>query len=141
MSLHWGDGKKHVINVEFKNGVLTAFDGGICTEPSPFSFKFFQDKTYSGLANFGNVTRSVVMFLGKDGNFSNDRVGAVSGSGNLTGVAAVKVNESGSYSITGNTIIFKYKDGKEWRAVAQPYDMGKEEVIIRDQLFKKIEPK
>lgn len=137
MNVQWGDGRNQNINVEFKNGILSGFDGGLCSKPGSFSFKYFQDKTYSGLANYGNVTRSITLFMGKDGKFSSDRVGAVSGSGNFTGVATARGNDNGTYSITGNTIIFKYANGTEWRAVAQPYDLGKEEIIINDQLFKR----
>ena len=136
MNLKWGDGKTQSVNVEFKAGVLAGFDGGICTKAAAFPFRFFQDKTYSGLATFGSVSRSMVLFLGKDGKFRTERVGAISGSGNTSGVAAVKANDGGTYIISGNTIVFKYTDGKEWRTIAQPYDMGKEEIIINDQLFK-----
>lgn len=137
MQLSWGDGRVQNVNVEFKDGVLSAFDGGLCTKPKPFSFKFFPDRTYSGLAVVGNVTRSVTMFFGRDGSFRTESVGAVSGSGNLTGVAAAKGSDGGTYSINGNTIVFKYTNGNEWKAVAQPYDMGKEEIIVNDQLFKR----
>ncbi|MFZ9589829.1 MAG: hypothetical protein ACO28V_08870 [Chitinophagaceae bacterium] len=136
MSLTWGDGRKQTINVEFKNGILSAFDGGLCSKATPFAFKFFQDKKYSGLASYGNVTRSVTMFLGKDGKFSTERLGSVSGSGNFSGAAAATGTDSGTYSIKGNTIIFKYNNGTEWIAVAQPYDLGKQDIIINDQRFK-----
>lgn len=136
MSLTWGDGRKQTINVEFKNGVLSAFDGGLCSKATPFKFKYFQDKKYSGLASYGNVTRSVTMFLGKDGKFSTERLGSVSGSGNFSGAAAATGTDSGTYSINGNTIIFKYNNGTEWIAIAQPYDLGKQDIIINDQRFK-----
>ena len=137
MNLRWGDGRVQNVNVEFKNGVLSAFDGGLCSKPKPFPFRYFSDKTYSGLAVVGNVTRTVTLFLGRGGRFRSDRIGAVSGTGNLTGVAAVEGSESGTYSINGNTIVFKYTNGAEWRAVAQPYDLGREEIIVNDQLFKR----
>lgn len=136
MNVKWGDGKAFSVNVEFKNGVLTGFDGGICTKATSFKFKYFDNKTYAGLATYGNVSRSIVLFLGKDGRFNTERVGAVSGSGNLTGVATSKANDGGTYSIIGNTLLFKYANGTEWRTLAQPYDLGKEEIIINDQLFK-----
>lgn len=136
MNVKWGDGKAYTINVEFKNGLLAGFDGGVCSKATPFKFRYFDNKTYSGFATFGNISRSIVLFLGKDGRFNTERVGAVSGSGNLTGVAAAKANDGGTYSITGNTIVFKYANGSEWRALAQPYDLGNDEIIINDQLFK-----
>lgn len=44
--------------------------------------------------------------------------------------------ETGVYQINGNTILFKYANGKEWRVIAQPYDLGNEEILINDQLFR-----
>lgn len=137
MNIKWGDGREQNINVEYTNGVLSAFDGGLCSPAKPFGVKAFQDRTYSGLASYGNVTRSVTLFLGKDGRFAEKRVGAVSGDGNFTGVATAGGADAGTYSINGNTVVFKYGDGREWRAVGQPYDLGKEEIILGDQLFKR----
>lgn len=136
MSLTWGDGRKQTINVEFTKGVLSAFDGGLCSKATPFAFKYFDNKKYSGLASYGNVTRSVTMFLGKDGKFSTERLGSVSGSGNFSGAAAAKGSDAGTYIINGNTIVFTYSDGTQWIAVAQPYDLGKQDIIINDQHFK-----
>lgn len=137
MDVTWGDGRSNTVNVEYKNGVLSAFDGGLCSKAKPFASKTFADKTYSGLAVYGNVTRSITLFLGRDGRFSESRIGAVSGDGVVTsGVASSTASASGSYSITGNTILFKYADGREWRAVGQPYDLGREEIILGGQLFK-----
>ena len=137
MDVKWGDGRSYTVNVEYKSGVLSAFDGGLCSKPQPFASKTFADKTYSGLAVYGNVSRSITLFLGKDGRFSERRIGAVSGDGVVTsGVASSTGSASGSYTITGNTIVFKYADGREWRAIGQPYDLGREEIILGDQLFK-----
>lgn len=137
MNVKWGDGRTQNVNVEFENGVLSAFDGGLCSKSKPFAFKYFADKTYSGNAGVGNVSRQETLFLGKDGKFRSDRLGAVSGDGNFTGVATSSANDEGTYSIVGNTIIFKYKSGTERRAITQPYDMGKEEIILNNQLYKK----
>lgn len=89
------------------------------------------------MAIFGSVARSVTFFFGKDGKFTGDRLGSISGAGNTSGAATASRKENGTYSIVGNTIIFKYADGSEWRVVAQPYDLGNGEIIINDQLFKK----
>ncbi len=137
MNVKWGDGRDQNINVEFQKGELSAFDGGLCSKAKPFAFKYFSDKTYSGNSGVGNVTRQETLFLGKDGKFRSDRIGAVSGDGNFTGVAAVNAKDGGTYSIVGNTIIFRHGDGTERRVVAQPYDMGKEEIILNNQLYKK----
>lgn len=136
MNLKWGDGKLQTVNVDFKKGVFSGFDGGICTRAKPFTFSYFPDLTYSGFANAGSVSRSITMFLGKDGTFRDARVGAVSGSGNLSGAAVSTGNDAGTYLIKGNTIRFKYNNGTEWIAVAQPYDLGYNDIIINDQRFK-----
>lgn len=72
----------------------------------------------------------------KDGKFRGDRLGFISGAGNTSGAAASQSTENGTYLINGNTIIFKYSDGKEWRVIAQPYDLGQNDIIINDQRFK-----
>jgi hypothetical protein len=137
MNVKWGDGRVQTVNVEYKNGVLSAFDGGLCSVAKPFGFKAFPDRTYSGLASYGNVTRTVTLFLGKDGRFAEKRLGSVSGDGITTsGAAASSSASSGTYSINGNTVVFKYADGREWRTIGQPYDLGKGEIILGDQLFK-----
>lgn len=136
MSIAWADGKKQTINIEFQNGALSGFDGGICSKATPFTSKYFSDKTFSGTAVYGSVGRSLTFFFGKDGQFNNKRMGVVSGSGNISGAAASTSEEKGAYVVNGNTIVFKYANGKEWRVIAQPYDMGKGEILLNDQLFK-----
>jgi hypothetical protein len=54
----------------------------------------------------------------------------------VSGAAASTANAAGTYSIKGNTITFKYNSGKEWIVVAQPYDLGYNDIIINDQRFK-----
>jgi len=136
MTLKWGDGKTQTVNVDFKNGVFSGFDGGICSRAKPFTFSYFPDLTYSGFASAGSVSRSITLFLGKDGKFRDGRVGAISGSGNVSGSAASSGSDVGTYIIKGNTITFKYSSGKEWIVVAQPYDLGYNDIIINDQRFK-----
>jgi hypothetical protein len=136
MNLQWGNGIKQSINVEFSGRDLSAFDGGLCSKAVPFTFSYFSDLTYAGFASAGNVSRSVTLFLGKDGKFRDSRLGAVSGSGNVSGAAASTSSGAGTYSIKGNTITFKYNNGKEWIAVAQPYDLGYNDIILNDQRFK-----
>ncbi len=136
MTVKWGDGKTQTVNVEFKGLDLSAFDGGLCSRPVPFKFSFFPNLTYYGFANAGSVSRSITLFLGKDGKFRDSRLGAISGSGNVSGAAASTASDAGTYTIKGNSIYFKYNSGKEWIAVAQPYDLGYNDIIINDQRYK-----
>lgn len=136
VNIEWADGKKQTVNIEYKNGEMSAFDGGICSKAKPFTFKYFSDKTYSGTAIYGSVGRTLTFFLSKNGQFNNQRFGSISGTGNVSGSASSSSEENGTYVINGNTIIFKYSSGKEWRVIAQPFDLGHEEILINDQLFK-----
>jgi hypothetical protein len=136
MTVKWADGKTQTVNVEFKGLDLSAFDGGLCSKPSPFKFSFFPNLTYTGFASAGSVSRSITLFLGKDGKFRDSRLGAISGSGNVSGAAASTASDAGTYTIKGNTISFRYNNGKEWIVVAQPYDLGYNDIIINDQRFK-----
>jgi len=63
--------------------------------------------------------------------------GAITGSGNISGSASSQGTKTGKYTVTGNTIVFNYDDGTEWRTLAQPYDLGKDEIILNDKLFRK----
>ncbi|MBM3432627.1 MAG: lipocalin family protein [Bacteroidetes bacterium] len=116
---------------------MSGFDGGVCSKAKPFTIKFFPDQTFNGTAVYGSVGRSLTFFFGKTGQFTDQRLGSVSGSGNTTGAAASTSEKKGTYTISGNTIIIKYTDGEEWRVVGQPYILGNGEILLNDQLFRK----
>lgn len=137
MDLIWGDGRKMTVNVEYTNGVLSAFDAGGCLLAVPFQANTLHNKVYFGLASAGPVTRTATIRFGADGKFAMNKLGAIAGEGNFTGVATAGNDKKGTYTVKGNTIHFKFDDGTSWIALAQPFDMGKDEIIINDQLFKK----
>lgn len=137
MDLSWGDGRKMTINVEYTKGILSAFDGGGCLLAEPFQANALHNKVYFGLASAGPVTRTATIRFASNGTFEMNKLGAVAGEGNFVGVATAGNDKKGTYTIKGNTIHFKFSDGTSWIALAQPFDMGKDEIIINDQLFKK----
>lgn len=137
LEVSWGDGRNQRLRVEYKDGGISALDGGLMSLAKPFKESTFDDLTYSGLASVAQVTRSVTVFFGKDGRFRMQRVGAVTGGPGTSGVGADERSDEGAYDIKGNTIHFRFNDGTEWYAVGQPYDLGNGEIIIGDQLFKK----
>ena len=49
MNIKWGDGREQNANVEYKNGVLPAFEGGLCSLAKHFGLHTFQDRTISSL--------------------------------------------------------------------------------------------
>jgi hypothetical protein len=133
----WGDGRTQTVRVETKNGDVSAFDGGLMSVAKPFGASTFEDLTYTGLASTSQVTRFVKIIFGKDGRFQMNRIGAVTGGPGTVGVGSDEQTSEGEYEIKGNTVHFRYKDGTEWYAVGQPYDLGNGEIILGDQLFKK----
>lgn len=137
MTINWGNGKSQSLKAEFNGTTLKGLDGGICTKAKPFSAKFLSGKTYSGSASAGDVSQSTVIEFKADGSFIMNRSGSISGSGNISGAASSQSSKTGKYSVTGNTIVFKYSDGTEWRTLAQPYDLGNDDIILNDKLFKK----
>lgn len=137
MSINWGNGKSQSLKAEFNGTTLKGLDGGICTKAKPFSAKFLSGKTYSGSASAGAVSQSIVIEFKADGSFVMNRSGSISGSGNTSGAASSQSSKTGKYTVTGNTIVFKYSDGTEWRTLAQPYDLGNDDIILNDKLFKK----
>lgn len=137
LEVSWGDGRNQRLRVEYKDGNISALDGGLMSLAKPFEKASIEDITYSGLASVAQVTQSVTLFFGKDGKFRMQRVGAVTGGAGTSGVGVDERSDEGTYEIKGNTIHFRYNDGTEWHAIGQPYDLGNGEIIIGDQLFKK----
>jgi hypothetical protein len=137
MTINWGNGKSQSLKAEFNGTTLKGLDGGICTKAKPFSAKFLSGKTYSGSASAGAVSQSTVIEFKADGSFTMNRSGSISGSGNTSGAASSQSSKTGKYTVTGNTIVFKYSDGTEWCTLAQPYDLGNDDIILNDKLFKK----
>lgn len=137
MNISWASGKSQSIKAEFNGALLKGLDGGICTKAKPFIAKSLAGKTYSGYASAGSVSQSTVIEFKEDGTFVMNKRGAITGSGNISGSASSQGTQTGIYTVTGNTIVFKYSDGTEWRTLAQPYDLGKDEIILNDKLFRK----
>lgn len=136
MDLVWGDGRTQSVNVEYKDGDLSAFDGGLCSPAKSYSISSFNNLRYSGLATAGPVSRSMVIDFREDGTFSMNSLGAIGGEGNVVGSAASENKRTGKYTIKGNSIDFLFDDGTVWNTLSQPYDLGKQDIIINDQLFK-----
>lgn len=128
----WGDGRTQTVRVEKKDGNVSAFDGGLMSLAKPFGAGTFEDLTYTGLASTSQVTRFVKIVFGKDGRFQMYRIGAVTGGPGTVGVGADEQTSEGEYEIKCNTVHFRYKDGTEWYAVGQPYDLGHGEILFSE---------
>lgn len=137
IQVEWGDGRKQNLRVEYKDGEISALDGGLMTLAKPFTASNFDGLTYTGVTILAQVTRTIRIDFGADGRFKMERVGSVSGGASGSGVGTDGRSDQGAYEIKGNTIHFHFDDGTEWHAVGQPYDLGNGEIIIGDQLFKK----
>ena len=139
MRVKWADGKEDQRGVEFKDGEISAWDGGLCVKAKPFTDSHIDDLNYEGNIGFGNVSNNTTIRFGKDGKFSMRSMGAVLGTSELQGAVSETPEQTGTYSIEGNTLTFQFDDGKEWITTAQPFDMGNREIIIGTRLFKKIQ--
>lgn len=137
LQLDWGDGRSQQVRVEYKDGGISAIDGGLMSPAKPFEGATLEDLTYTGLASTSQVTRTVTIFFGKDGQFRMNTIGSVTGGPGTVGVGVDEQARKGTYEIKENTLHFRYDDGTEWITAGQPYDLGNGELIIGDQLFKK----
>lgn len=126
MALKWGNGISQVVNIEIKNNDLSIFDRVACSKAIPFQESTIDNKAFSGLGNFNNLSKDISLFLGKDGKFIYEKK---MGTGDIQ-------KEEGIYTITGNIIQFNYNNGKEWRAFVHTYDLVKQDIIIDQQIFK-----
>jgi hypothetical protein len=139
MRVKWADGKVDQRGVEFKDGEISAWDAGLCVKAKPFPNSRIDDMNYEGNIGFGNVSNNTTIRFGKDGSFSMRSMGAVLGTTELQGAISETPERTGTYSIEGNTLTFRFDDGEEWITPAQPNDMGNQEMIIGTRLFKKIQ--
>lgn len=136
MHVKWADGNENDRGAEFKDGELSAWDAGLCIRAKPFTYRHLDDLTYEGNLAFGNVSNNTTIRFGKDGRFSMRAMGAVSGTDLLQGAISETPEQTGAYDIEGNTITFKYDDGKVWQAVAHPMENENRDLIIGTMHFK-----
>lgn len=129
MALVWGNTINEVINLQIKNKELIQFKGVECVKAKPIHNNQFNDKLYSGLVPFNNLSKDIQLFLGKDGKFSLT-------SKSIQG-ASQKVE--GSYTVNGNIISFTSKEGKNWQQLIHSFESNTDDLILDQQLFKSIQ--
>lgn len=109
ISLKWYNGIYEAFNIAFNNKDLSFFNAVACTKAAPFQQNTIDNKRYSGLVNFENLSKNIELFLGKDGHFRLDNKDS-------------NTKEEGSYTIDQNSIVFKYQNGHERKALIHTFD-------------------
>lgn len=128
MSIQWGNGINEAILVEFQDKDLVKFKGIDCKKAIPVNKNQFDNKSYSGLVNFKNLSKDIRLVFSNDGKFTS-----------ITKTPeGTSLTEEGRFYISENTISFKYNNGKQGQAFIHTFDSGQDDLIINHQLFKLI---
>lgn len=137
MDITWNDGSKQSLNVQYKDGKMSGYDGGVCTVAKSFSADSFPNEVYTGQGAFGGGTLSeyITLTLNSDKTyiwFSRIYV-------QQTGTWSEKT-ENGTYTLNKNTLRLIAPNGAshpEYFTV-QPYDMGNQiDLILGQSHFKR----
>ena len=112
--IKWADGSDQSLNAQFKNGKLSGFDGGVCTNAKSYATKSFPNETYT---NSG-----VTLTLSSDNTFSWKT--SMYDSNSRTYQETIK---TGTYELQANTLKFIGSEDfiyNNRHFTVQPYDMG-----------------
>jgi hypothetical protein len=110
LKVKWLNGTTNEVLVEYKNGEIISIDAfSIVVRQTGFPANYKLNGTYSGVLGVGNVAQARTFTFSTNGTFTNKNTGFVTtGDGN----AMAEKNNSGNYSIIGNTLVLNYADGK-----------------------------
>jgi len=120
LKIKWVNGLTTEVEVEYKNGELIRIDAfSIVMRLKEFPANYKLNGTYSGVMGVGNVAQGRTFSFSNNGTFTSLNTGYVStGMGN----AIAEKNNSGNYSINGNTLVLNYADGNIEKAPIAIWD-------------------
>lgn len=109
------------VPVEFQDGKLSAYDGGLVTKAEAYGKDQKLNATYAGSGTTANVSASRTLSLSSDGKYTMKLLGGVRGiPGANTGVA--ERTETGKYRLSGNTLTLTSADGKATKHTVLPFN-------------------
>jgi hypothetical protein len=116
-----GKSKPQEVPVEFQNGQLSAYDGGLLTKAEAYEKDQRLNATYAGLGTTANVSASRTLTLTSDGKYTMKLLGGVRGiPGAAPGVA--ETTETGQYQLKGNTLTLTSAAGKSTKHTVLPFN-------------------
>lgn len=119
LNVQWGGGlPAQDLDVEIKDGNLSAYDGGLVVKAGAYEKNQTLEGTYGGSMAVGNVSAAREITFTKDGRFTMGTLGGVSTS--VTGGTA-QSTKTGTYTLSGNTLTLKFSDGTVTRHTVIPY--------------------
>lgn len=131
--LHWLNGKTASWTYEKEGGHFSIIDGGISTIQDAMPDGYPLEGKFAALTVLPNVSNSNTIWFTKDGRFTLNKTGTVT----TPDVAkAVSGDQSGKYSINGNTLTLQFEDGKETRSVIAIWESdGEKNLVINTRYF------
>lgn len=134
LNITWSDGKKTSWSLEYRNGDISAMDGGIVSRPKGVPDNYKLSGQYSAGAVLPNVSSVHTLVFSNNGSFTLNKSGAVS----TRDVSAISTSDSkGTYKISGNTLWLNFDNGNKEIAVIYIWDAGagKKYLVINKQSF------
>jgi len=134
MLISWQNGKTAEWNLEYKDGQLTAIDGGSVIKQTPLPANYRITGQYSAGSILPNISSSSTIVFSKDGSFSQSNYGGVS---TTAGSVVSQDISEGNYTITGNTIRLNYTSGNKAVSMISIWTKpnGKTHLIINNSSF------
>jgi hypothetical protein len=122
------------VPVEFENGKLSAYDGGLVTKAEAYGKNEKPNATYAGSGTTANVSAARTLTLTSDGKYTMTLLGGVRGiPGSKPGIAETR--ETGKYLLSGNTLTLTKADGKSAKYTVLPFNtaLDPEKAQISDE--------
>lgn len=127
MNINWNNGKTSSWRMEYKNGVLSALDGGIVTLQTKMPAGYKLNGRFAAAGVTSNASSSQTYTFNNDGTFRVKSTGNVD---NTEETGTVTDNKNGQYTIEGNTLFLKFNNGQITRSVICISNIGGKKHLI-----------
>jgi len=116
----WASGKTTQLPVEFENGAISAYDGGLIVKADAYPPNQRLTGTYAWGGSTANASASRTLQLSADGTYSMTALGGIrSIPGNTT---SAQGTETGTYTLGGNTLVLHAANGQTTTHTVIPFN-------------------
>ncbi|HEX3359184.1 MAG TPA: lipocalin family protein [Tepidisphaeraceae bacterium] len=127
MEITWGGGRAaQSLKIERQNGKMSALDGGLVSKVGSYSNDQKLDATFGGVmlaGGEGGITGGRTITFAKDGHFSTATLATAELNPNVAGgTGSVASDNSGTYTLSGNTLTLNFAGGKTEKHTVFPYN-------------------
>jgi hypothetical protein len=120
MKVTWANGKTAQLPVEFENGAISAYDGGLLVKADAYPPNQRLAGTYAWGGSTANASAARTLQLSADGTYSMTALGGVrSIPGDTT---SAQGTETGTYTLAGNTLVLHAANGPTTTHTVLPFN-------------------